>query len=119
VDNLEYLQKMTGESDGKLLSLLLADAEDFVLSYTRRTKIPAELERTVRQLALIAYNRMGTEGESSRSEAGESYSFDDSPKQVYDTLNRYRLARVGGKAYENETQQDKGVSLEDGSHEEG
>ena len=54
----------------------------------------------MRDLALIAYNRRGTEGEKSRSEGGESYSFDDAPKQIYDILNRYRLARVGGKAYE-------------------
>ena len=49
---------------------------------------------------MIALNRMGTEGEKSRSEGGESYTFDDAPKQIYDTMNRYRLARVGGKTYE-------------------
>ena len=48
---------------------------------------------------------MGTEGEKSRSEGGESYTFEDAPKQIYDTLNRYRLARVGGKTYEAEKKQ--------------
>lgn len=98
--NLEKLKKLTGESDEELLSLLLEDAEQFVLAYTNRTKLPAMLEKSVSDLALIAYNRRGTEGENSRSEAGESYTFNDAPKQIYDTLNRYRLARCGGHAHE-------------------
>lgn len=97
---LEKLKKMTGESDEELLSLLLEDAESFVLSYTNRTQLPEALEKTVRDLAVIALNRMGTEGEAGRSEGGESYSFEAAPKSVYDILNRYRLARIGGHALE-------------------
>lgn len=102
---MEKLQKLTGESDVELLFLLLEDAEEFVLSYTNRTKIVGGLQKAVRNLAVIALNRMGTEGETGRSEAGESYSFDAAPKHIYDTLNRYRLARVGGKAHEAKTEQ--------------
>lgn len=97
---LEKLKKMTGESDEELLSLLLEDAEAFVLSYTNRTKVVSGMEKAMRDLAVIALNRMGTEGESGRSEGGESYSFNDAPKHIYDALNRYRLARVGGVAHE-------------------
>ena len=64
----------------------------------------SNLEKAVRDLAVVALNRMGTEGESSRSAAGESYNFDNAPKQVYDVMNRYRLARVGGKAHEAKTE---------------
>lgn len=98
--DLEKLQKLTGESDNELLSLLLEDAQEFVLSYTNRTELPAALQKTVRDLAVIALNRMGTEGESGRSEGGESYSFENAPKHIYDVLDKYRLARVGGRAYE-------------------
>lgn len=97
---IEKLMKLTGESDDGLLSLLLSDAQEFVLSYTNRTKMIPALEKTVRDLAVIALNRMGTEGESGRSEGGGSYTFNDAPKQIYDVLNRYRLARVGGHAFE-------------------
>lgn len=97
---LEKLQKLTGESDTDLLSLLLDDAKAYVLAYTNRKQLPEALEKTVRDLAVIALNRMGTEGETGRSEAGESYSFDNAPKQIFDILNRYRLARVGGYAFE-------------------
>lgn len=100
VSNLEKLKLLTGESDEALLSLLLADAEEQVLSYTGRTTMIPALEKPVRDLALIAYNRRGTEGESSRSGGGESYSFDSAPKQIYDVLDRYRLAKIRGRAYE-------------------
>lgn len=100
MSDLEKLKLLTGESNVKLLSLLLEDAKEFVLSYTNRTKLIPGLEKTVRDLAVVALNRMGTEGETGRSEGGESYSFSDAPKQIYDVLNRYRLGRCGGHAHE-------------------
>lgn len=103
--DIERIQTLTGEKDEDLIEILLDDAEAFVLSYTNRTRLKTGLEKAVRDLAVIALNRMGTEGEKSRSEGGESYTFDDAPKQIYDTLNRYRLARVGGKTYEAEKKQ--------------
>lgn len=95
---------LTGESDEVLLSLLLSDAEEFVMAYTNRTKMIPALRKPVRDLVVIAYNRRGTEGESGRSEGGESYSFDTAPKQIYDVLDRYRLASVGGRRYEAKTE---------------
>lgn len=97
---LEKLKILTSESDETLLSLLLEDAQSFVLGYTNRTKPIDELRKPIHDLALIAYNRLGTEGETGRSEAGETYSFNDAPKQVYAILNKYRLARCGGHAHE-------------------
>jgi hypothetical protein len=105
VTDIEKLKKLTGESDDILLSLLLEEATAFVLSYTGRTKIVTGLEKAVRDLAVIALNRMGTEGEASRSGGGESYSFDNAPKHIYDTLDRYRLVRIGGRTYEAKTEQ--------------
>lgn len=101
--DLEKLKKLTGETDEELLKVLLSEAEEFVLAYTNRTRIVTGLEKSVRDLAVIALNRMGTEGEDGRSEGGESYSFDAAPKQIYDILNRYRIARVGGVVHEAET----------------
>ena len=98
--DIERVQTLTGEKDEDLIEILLDDAEAFVLSYTNRTRLKTGLEKAVRDLAVIALNRMGTEGEKARSEGGENYTFDDAPKQIYDTMNRFRLARVGGKAFE-------------------
>ena len=103
--DIDKLKKLTGEGDEVLISLVLEDATAFVLSYTGRTRIVTGLEKAVRDLAVIALNRMGTEGETSRSGGGESYSFDSAPKHIYDTLDRYRLARIGGRTYEAKTEQ--------------
>ena len=103
--DIDKLKKLTVEGDEVLISLLLEDATAFVLSYTGRTRIVTGLEKAVRDLAVIALNRMGTEGETSRSGGGESYSFDSAPKHIYDTLDRYRLARIGGRTYEAKTEQ--------------
>ena len=100
LSNLEKVKILTGESDEILLSLLLEDAKEYVLEYTGRTVLIPALERPMRDLAVVAYNRIGTEGENSRSGGGESYSFDSAPKQIYDILDRYRLVRIGGRAYE-------------------
>ena len=98
--DIEKVTTLTGEKDEELIEILLDDAEEFVKAYTGRTRLVTGLEKAVRDLAVIALNRIGTEGEKARSEGGESYTFDDAPKQIYDTMNRYRLARVGGKTYE-------------------
>lgn len=101
---LEKLKKLTGEKDEELLQVLMEDATAWVLAYTNRTRLVSGLDKTVRDLAVIALNRIGTEGEAARTGSGESYTFNDAPKQVYDVLNRYRLARVGGVAHETQTE---------------
>lgn len=99
---LEKLKLMTGESDETLLSLLLEDATTDVLIYTRRKKVIPEVSKAIRELALIAYNRRGTEGEASRSQGGVSSSFDNEQHKIYEGLKQYRLCRCGGKVFETE-----------------
>lgn len=103
--DVERVKLLTGEENEDLIEAYLEEAEDFVKGYTNRSVIITPLEKAVRDLAVIALNRMGTEGESSRSEGGESYSFESAPRQIYDLMNRYRLARVGGITYENAKKQ--------------
>ena len=101
---LEKLKKLTGEKDDELLQILVEDATAWVLAYTNRTRLVSGLDKTVRDLAVIALNRMGTEGEAAWTESEKSYTFSDPPRQIYDVLNRYRLARVGGVAHETQTE---------------
>ena len=100
MSDLEKVKLLTGESDTKLLSLLLEDAKEFVLNETNRTIIPNKIASLPRKIAVIAYNRMGTEGEASRSEAGESYTFDDMPGSIQRQIRNARIARCGGYAHE-------------------
>lgn len=98
--NLEMLKKMTGESDEELLSLLLVISEEKILSLTKRTKVIPALNPSIRDWALVAYNRRGTEGETSRSEAGISSSFAEIPADIKQAIQEYRLGRVSGHAHE-------------------
>ena len=105
LDNIELLEKLTGEQDSCLIEALWQDSQEFVLSYTNRSALIPALEKPTRDLVVIAYNRRGTEGELSRSEAGESYHFDTATKYIYDILNKYRLARTGGAVHEIKAEQ--------------
>lgn len=104
--DLEMLKKITGESDEELLSLLLAMAEEKILSLTGRTRIIYPLKPSVRDWAVVAYNRMGTEGETSRNGEGISSVFAEIPKDIYEAIKRYRLGRVGGHAHEKKPDED-------------
>ena len=61
--DFERIKILTGERDEELVEVVLEDATDWVLAYTGRKKMIPELKKTVRDLAVIAINRMGTEGE--------------------------------------------------------
>ena len=103
--DLEMLKKLTGESDEELLFSLLKMAEGEILSLTNRSRMTENLKPAVRKWALIAYNRMGMEGEASRSEGGISSAFVEIPKEIQDAIKRYRLGRVCGHAYEAENEE--------------
>lgn len=74
---------------------LLEDAVVLVLDYTNREDMADELWIYARQLATIAYNMEGNEGEASRSEGGVSQTFiTDIPVNIQRGLNRYRIGKV-------------------------
>ncbi len=88
---------LLGEDPGndRLLEALLSDAADAVCDYIGRDAVPERLVSVQVQLALIAYNKRGAEGESSRSEGGISQSFDGLPPEMLARLKNYpRKARV-------------------------
>lgn len=81
--------------DSEEATWLIEDAMVLVLDYTCREEIVSNLWFYVRQIATIAYNRQGTEGETSRSEGGVSQTFnEDIPLNIQRSLNRYRLGKV-------------------------
>jgi len=104
---LQRLRILTDREDAdELFEQLLEDAENTALSFMHRTTLPEALITSVGDAALVAYNRLGTEGESGRSEAGESYSFIELPDRFYKQWKTYRLARVSSNAYENKQDAD-------------
>jgi len=100
MDDLQILSAMTGCQDNELLAALLQAAEEEILALTNRTVLIDRLKPVKRKWALIAYNRMGTEGEASRSEGGISASFVEIPAEIKSVIEQCRIVRVGGHAYE-------------------
>ena len=90
---LETLKIRLGISDEKqdgLLAVLLDSAEDTILDVIGRDEMPARLISVQTELAVIAYNRQGAEGETARSEGGISRSFvSDLPPDMQKRLQNY------------------------------
>lgn len=89
----EHFQKRFGalvpEADKEFVLQALADAENAVCDLTGRETVPPRLLDVQVELALIAYNKRGAEGESSRSEGGISRSFEGLPPLMLARLKNY------------------------------
>ncbi|MDQ0460864.1 saccharopine dehydrogenase-like NADP-dependent oxidoreductase [Clostridium sardiniense] len=87
------------EVDKKLLNQLLEDAESEILDFCNRDVLLDKMEGLQRELAIIYYNRMGSEGESSRSEGGVSVSYStEIPENIKARLISYRRLKAVGIA---------------------
>lgn len=109
MDQLSKFKLLSNCKDDDLAKLLLEQSEQTLLNETRRTILPAALFSCQIDLAVIMYNRLGTEGEAGRSEGGISVTFMDMPAHIQDIISSQRIARVCGHAYEKEPAKD--VSL--------
>lgn len=99
---ISELKEFTGESEESTLSLLLLRAEGIILAETNRSKLLLpEMKCLLIEIALELYNKLGSEGEISRSEGGISVTYTDgfSP-HINNILNSYKLARSGGHVFE-------------------
>lgn len=100
MEALEKMMLLSGCKDEPLARVLLDQAEQTLLNETRRTKMIPALFSSQIDLAIVMFNRLGTEGESSRSEGGISTSFVEMPVTVQRAIENNRLARCGGYAFE-------------------
>nr|DAN30130.1 MAG TPA: Head Tail Connector Protein [Caudoviricetes sp.] len=103
LERFKLLAGITDDSQDGLITALLSDAEDSVRDYIGREEVPARLISVQVQLAVIAYNKRGAEGESSRSEGGISQSFDGLPPELLARLKNY--PRKAGVLYTADTEQ--------------
>lgn len=91
---IEVLVQQLG-IDESMATVLIEDAETLVLDYTYRDSMEDGMWVYARQIATIAFNQQGAEGEASRSEGGVSRSFiTDIPLQIQRGLNRFRVGKV-------------------------
>ncbi len=81
---------------------LLEDAEFEILDYCNRDVLLPRMLGLQRELAIIYYNRLGSEAESSRSEGGITVSYStDIPENIKRRLNSYRRLKAVKLANEN------------------
>lgn len=76
-----------------LLEELLTQAQQHILHYTGRREVPPELATAQVQLAVVLYNRLGTEGERARHEGGLTLHYEAVPAHI---LHQLRAFRLGG-----------------------
>lgn len=96
-DSLANRLGVIDENEKAKLKGLIEDALILILDFTGRSTedIPEPLYYYARQMAVIAWNREGNEGEASRSEGGVSQSFvTDIPADIQSGLRRYRKGKV-------------------------
>ena len=86
---------LSDTSKDVLLNQVLVDAQAEILDYCNRDTLLEKLNPLVRELAIIYYNRMGSEGESSRSEGNISVSYvNDMPENIKARLKAYRSLKL-------------------------
>ncbi|MGK9183793.1 phage head-tail connector protein [Priestia filamentosa] len=73
-----------------LLSTIIQDQSVRVQQYIGEDNVPSELSWIVKELSVIRFNRIGSEGTSSDSEEGRSASYIEDPFQSFiPHLDRY------------------------------
>ncbi|MBR5232345.1 MAG: phage head-tail connector protein [Clostridia bacterium] len=96
-DLLERLRRRLpadAAAEDDLLCDLLADANALMLSYMNRTELPDALIPALLRLTTMLFNRLGMEGESSRTEGSISMTVDSLPAEILSQLTPYRLMRT-------------------------
>ncbi len=92
---LKALLGRDGCEEDALLTALLHQAAGTALAVTGRETLPPALTPAVLDMAVMRYNRLGTEGEASRAEGGVTVRVEELPKSIQKTLRRYTLAQAG------------------------
>ena len=90
-------RRLPDATDELLLADFLEEAAAFICAYTRRDKLPPELEDAQVRIAAIFYNRMGMEGESAHTEGDVSHTAEALPEDLRMWLNGWRLASTVGE----------------------
>jgi hypothetical protein len=73
-----------------LLIIKLEDAKDAILELIHLDEVPQRLLSTQEELVIIAYNKLGIEGQTSHSEGGISRSFEDIPESMMKKIRSCR-----------------------------
>ena len=85
---LKLLLGIEGNEQDALLELILDKAEDFICHYCHVEQISTEMAYLLLDIAVFYYNRLGTEGENSRTEGGVRRDFGGSEQDMPQSIRR-------------------------------
>lgn len=95
LDKLKLILGITDNSKDGLLALVLDIVIQEFLDYTNREDLPDGANAVVIQMAVIQYNRIGSQGLASQGYSGVSESYIDGyPANIRKQLNRYRKIKA-------------------------
>ncbi len=99
LDKLKLRLGIVGTSQENLLQAILEDVEGEILAYTNRTELTTAMYPLQIKIAIIEYNKQGSEGMSSDSQGGKSQSWIDGfPQDIISTLTSFRRLKVSNYA---------------------
>lgn len=102
LEKLKIRLEIKDTTQDELFNMVLEDAETEILDYCNRDVLLPRMLGLQRELAIVYYNRLGSEGESYRSEGGVSVSYStDIPENIKRRLNSYRRLKAVRLANEN------------------
>lgn len=102
LEKLKIRLGISDNSEDNLLNMLLEDAEGEILDFCNRDILPDKAQVLQRELAINYYNRIGSEGEASRSEGGVSVSYSkEIPENIKSRLLAFRRLKLVGVANAN------------------
>lgn len=91
LEDLKLLLGLSDDSKDELLELIIKQAQTFAKAYTGLEGLTPALKTCVVKMAVIDYNRMGTEGLNSESYSGTSYNYDnDYPPTILSMLDNIK-----------------------------
>ena len=94
LQKLKLILNRGAEAEAQLQVILDLVIQEF-LDYTNQEEIPAGAEAVIIQMAIISYNRLGSEGLSSQGYSGVSESYlNEYPENIRKQLNRYRKLKT-------------------------
>lgn len=90
---------LSDKSQDSNLECILEDVEADMLAFTNRSELLPSMNSLQIKIAIIEYNKQGSEGMSSDSQGGKSQSWIDGlPSDVQSTLTSFRRLKVSNYA---------------------
>lgn len=95
LNNLKLLLNIADTSKDALLSLVYDGAASNFFEYTNQVEIPNAANSLIVKMAIVDYNRLGSQGLNSQSYSGVSESYINGyPADILSSLNKYRKLKV-------------------------